>query len=753
MQIFDEKKKRIGTLSGYKELAITTSLDTGDKELTFRYPSNGTYAEQLKEEAYIRTKEDEFVIKGVEKGEQFNNYTAVLNVEELEGKVFPQGFESKEKTIKECLEAAFDGTVWSIRASTVSKKRTIREQEETTAWSVLKRSLSTYRCECIIDSLKKEIEIHEVIGTDKGCYFIEGLNIRKVEQKSDTYDFFTRIYPIGRDGLTPESVLGKPYIDNFQYSNKIKATVWKDERYTKVESLIEDANAKLEEMSKPYKEFTVEVADLAKTSEEYKDILSYKIGDTVTIVSKKTKTREKHRIVKLTEYPKTPEKNTVEIANLKKTFAEVQQEEIEAETIRATAEEEKLGEGIEQNTEDIEELNENLGDINIRLEKTDEGLLAEVTRAQGAENTLSGRIELSAEQINMEIARAMGAESEMSARIRASAHSIDLSASGGDNSVGITIQLYDENGNLIDTSAGNANINIVGFATFSDLAGNGTTTINGSNITTGIISADMIDTENLVAKNGNFTKSFNVEIPISGSKNFVIRAESDELCCIGREVYNSGLGGNVLYGIYFKGNKAYYSGNSGYGEIATKNDIPSTSSFALASYGTLSNPTLTGNIDAIGIKGRSSSATANVRCQDSSSHGYLAISAESSMRYKHDIADISDDKLNPERLYDLPIRQFVYNLDYLDVNDQRYGETVCGFIAEEIANVYPVACEYNADGVPENWDIRYVIPPMLALIQEQHKDIDALQMQMISLQMELDFFKTKNGGHEKCLVM
>ena len=385
-----------------------------------------------------------------------------------------------------------------------------------------------------------------------------------------------------------------------------------------------------------------------------------------------------------------------------------------------------------------------------KLERTAEHTLSELADLDA--NTTS-RFEQTAEQIQTEVSNRQNADNEISTKISQTAHSIALVASGGDNSVGITIQLYDENGNLIDTDSGNANINIVGFVTFSDLAGNGTTTINGSNITTGIISADRIDTENLVAKSGNFTKSFNVEIPISGSKNFVIRAQSDELCFIGREVYDSGLGGNVLYGIYFKGNKAYYAGNSGYGEIATKNDIPSTSSFALASYGTLSNPTLTGDIDAIGIKGRSSSGTANVRCQDSSSgsHGYLAISAESSMRYKHDIADISDDRLNPERLYDLPIRQFVYNLDYLDVNDQRYGETVCGFIAEEVANVYPVACEYNADGVPENWDIRYVIPPMLALIQEQHQEIEQLKSDNFALKGEVDILKQRLGKMEEML--
>jgi phage minor structural protein len=335
LQIFNDKKKRIGTLSGFKDREITTTLDSGDKELSFSYPAAGALADLLKEEYYIHTKTDEYVIKAVEKGEQFNKYTAVLNVEELEGTTFPYGFESQEQTIKACLEFAFEGTGWHVGTCTVTKKRTIDEQESVTAWDVLQKCLSTYRCECIIRSLTKTIDIYDRIGSDKGCYFMEGLNLRKISLKSDTYDFYTRIYPIGKDGITPEWLTGKDYIDNFQYSSKIKAYVWKDERYTNTTSLIEDATAKLEEMSRPYKAYTAEVVDLAKASEEYKDILSYGIGDTVTLVSKKTRTREKQRIVKITEYPESPKKNTVEISNARKTFAEVQKEETAAATDEA----------------------------------------------------------------------------------------------------------------------------------------------------------------------------------------------------------------------------------------------------------------------------------------------------------------------------------------------------------------------------------------------------------------------------------
>jgi phage minor structural protein len=328
MQIYDDKKQRIGTLTGFQSRAIEKTLDSGDKTLTFEYPINGHLVSLLKEEYYIRTKEDEFVLKAVETGEQFNKYTATLNVEELEGQSFPYGFESQEQTIRACLEFAFEGTGWTVGTCTVTKKRTIDIEDATTAWDVLQSCLSTYRCECKINSINKQIDIYEQIGSDRGCYFVEGLNLRKLTAKSDTYEFYTRIVPIGKDGITI-SWLGKEYLENYQYSNKIKTYTWKDERYTNTTSLMEDAEAKLDELSKPYKVYSADVVDLAKANPEYKNILDYGIGDTVRMISKHPRTQEKQRIVKIVEYPETPEKNTVELSNTTKTFAEVQKTEVE----------------------------------------------------------------------------------------------------------------------------------------------------------------------------------------------------------------------------------------------------------------------------------------------------------------------------------------------------------------------------------------------------------------------------------------
>ena len=325
MQIFNDKKERVGILKGFKDRKIVKTLDSGDKELTFKYPSDGKQVDLLKEEYYIRTKEDEYVIRKRKTGTQFNEYTAQLNVEELEGAVFPYGFESKEQTIRACLEFAFEGTGWKVGVCQITKKRTINKDEETNAWKILQDCLSTYRAECKINSLTKTIDIYEQIGSDRGRYFIEGLNLKKLTVTSDTYDFYTRLIPLGKGGIGIEW-LGKPYLENYQYSSKIKTYVWSDERYTNTTSLIEDGIAKLDEMSKPYVAYAADVIDLARQSEKYSSVFDYDIGDTVWMISRKTRTKEKQRIVKLTEYPETPQNNTVELSNATKTFAEVQQE-------------------------------------------------------------------------------------------------------------------------------------------------------------------------------------------------------------------------------------------------------------------------------------------------------------------------------------------------------------------------------------------------------------------------------------------
>ena len=43
--------------------------------------------------------------------------------------------------------------------------------------------------------------------------------------------------------------------------------------------------------------------------------------------------------------------------------------------------------------------------------------------------------------------------------------------------------------------------------------------------------------------------------------------------------------------------------------------------------------------------------------------------------------------------------------------------------------------------IPENWNDRYLIPPMLKLIQEQKQEIDTLKQQLATLTERMDRYE------------
>ena len=60
--------------------------------------------------------------------------------------------------------------------------------------------------------------------------------------------------------------------------------------------------------------------------------------------------------------------------------------------------------------------------------------------------------------------------------------------------------------------------------------------------------------------------------------------------------------------------------------------------------------------------------------------------------------------------------------------------TIPGFIAEDVAEIYPAAVIHDAEGNIESWDERRILPGMLKLIQEQKEMIDDLTERVAALE-------------------
>ena len=320
LKIFDQNKNPLGYIAKYCDLCIERELSNGDKNLSFEY--RASKAKKIQNEYYVETKDDRFVVKEVGKStDGFPTFVCQLDLEDLEAEIL-ETFSATDVTLTDAANLALAGTGWTVDTD-ITKKRSVATMK-VTPLSALGKVRDAWMCEMRFDTKNKVVYFREQFGEDKGVFFTKSLNLRKLDLTSDSYDYYTRIIPIGADGLRINDVNGgKSYVENYQYSNKIRTLIWEDTNYEDAETLKEDAEKKLDDMSKPVKSYSADIVDLAAQRPEY-SIMSFDLGDTILLLDEQTGIKEKQRIVKLKEYPKEPEKNSCELSNTTLTFEELQ---------------------------------------------------------------------------------------------------------------------------------------------------------------------------------------------------------------------------------------------------------------------------------------------------------------------------------------------------------------------------------------------------------------------------------------------
>lgn len=439
-------------------------------------------------------------------------------------------------------------------------------------------------------------------------------------------------------------------------------------------------------------------------------------------------------------------------------------------------------------------------EMKAEIEKTASGITHTVSKTYSTKTEAQGyasTAESNANAATDEKLEDYATSAEVSTQISQTAHSVSISASGSGNTAGITIALYDENGNLIDTEK-TANITITGFVSFEDLVNAGRTTINGANITTGSISCDRLSGGTIKGQNlegckavfsdgadairikyfdkddwryymglrAGFMWIHNVSNPeamngIICDNEFCVGVNDNTDTSLDPRTYiyfhKDNVNGDTIE-FYCNGNRRplwrkYVNGQwLGY-EIAIKSDIPDMSDYLKknasgkfnADYASSAGAVSTGGLD--GYNGRitfSDGPTSNITGQlyyKSYNGKYYLTTTGSSKKIKHDVLPVRNPELDPRKLYDLRVVQFKFN--DLPIDDKLYEKDVIGFIAEEVADVYPLGAEYNENGEPASWWDRYLIPPMLYLIQEQHKEIEQLKQDNLALQNRLSILEQK----------
>lgn len=317
-KVLNRNRKQVAILLNPTNPMVLDTLNTIG-ELKFDVP---TAFRGLELEGYIQVEGGhEYVIKEIVKHGNTTSVVGMLNIEEILGMSYTS-FVSKENTVYDTARLILDGTGWRIVNNVTDKTKTRNMYGKiTNSYNLLLLMCTVFGVEIQYNTHTKTITIVDELGGDKGAYFISDLNLKKVTHDTHSHKFITRVIPVGRDGLTIESVNdGNNFLENKTYCNKNITGIWQSDRHTDPQKLKDDAQLFLNEMAVPYETYECVVDDLYKLRGN--SLFRYDIGDTITLIDADTGTRIKQRVIQKTSYLLNPTQDTINIANKGMTFQE-----------------------------------------------------------------------------------------------------------------------------------------------------------------------------------------------------------------------------------------------------------------------------------------------------------------------------------------------------------------------------------------------------------------------------------------------
>lgn len=643
------------------------------------------------------------------------------------------------------------------------------------------------------------VTLHEKRGADRGVCIEYGKNLTDLKQDENNADMYTAIYPfyfVEDDGLqTLDNNLVR-IINNPEREKVLTLDLTSEfEEMPTQQLLIEQTQKYIQKnkLNEPKVSLSVSFIKNPEMSESLQDV---RLGDTVTVKFTKlgvnSKSRcistkfncitDKYDSIELGEPPETLSETVSKVMNQQSSFESDLYEtnvSLDDEIERATEAEgqivvnvEKTAEGIRSEVANMSAgmytaINQNASAISLeaqrasnaegalssRITVTADAIASEVTRATNAENVMSSRITQTADAITAEVTRATGAENSLSSSISIQAGQISSKVSAGD-----VCSTISQRSDAIDISANRISIS----SDYFSLTKNGSITSKSGTIGGWTICENALY-NNL--NNINDISSFGIYFsPMHGLRMNSI--PNGGIFLGGINYYSSG-GGYRGDQLTLRSNYLDVANSDGYGNKAIMGcwDSSGLPSFALTDSGNglatkigtnesyfkgsasfsgkvtfESEATFYNNIVNMAWYNNTSTDASNAHI---GSGGRISRVTSSSKRFKHDIALVQNESLDPHKLYDIGIYQYKYNANHLDSGDRRYEKDVIGFIAEDIYEKYPMAADLDTYGEVNDWNFRFMIPPMLKLIQEQHSDIESLKTLVTTLLCRVNILEQK----------
>jgi len=265
----------------------------------------------LQEEANIVDRGGQrYLVKQIDAGAVMAKIVCQLDLDEWRA-TLTVGYDSDTKTIAQQIDAVKPAGWTVVDLSGSSIGRTIHG--DYTPLQVCEACRDLYKVYIRWDNKAKICTIYpQAMGSPVGSFATRELNLKEINYKGKSNNFATRLYAVGKDGLTFASInSGKPYVDNNTYSSRVICAYWQDDRYTDKQSLLDDAREKLAKLAVPERSYDCAIVDLQATNPLEYNNLDFSLFTVATLIDDSRNTAIDYQVVERHVWPYHPDRNDV----------------------------------------------------------------------------------------------------------------------------------------------------------------------------------------------------------------------------------------------------------------------------------------------------------------------------------------------------------------------------------------------------------------------------------------------------------
>lgn len=301
-----------------KELITRTS---GSETLAFSLPIKDEKRLMIRNEMLVEVDNRVYVVKYID-DEKTNkgicSYECEARWYELNGGGLKTHISDSRYTARQAIEEQLEGTGWTTGVIEIADMHSFSLTEKNTVLYNIRYIQSVFGGDLEFDTKNMQVHLYQSMGKRIQKIVTYENNISKLRRLSDTRDLVTRVYGVGKDGMTVESVNnGLDYIEDYSYFDnlglprKLVEYVLKDERFTIPQNLLAYMQEFLNTYCNPVLCYEASVAVFEEVPE---------IGDYLYLIDDDFGVSKWVRILKKKEYYDNSSKNEYTFENIQEDY-------------------------------------------------------------------------------------------------------------------------------------------------------------------------------------------------------------------------------------------------------------------------------------------------------------------------------------------------------------------------------------------------------------------------------------------------